>query len=274
MTRLLWILLLIFLCFVAMDALVRSMLYPAPMFRVPTPPPSPLEELVLTTSEGDRVISWLSSLDDGPVMLFLHGNGENLETLRRVGLFEEFRRLGVSVLAIDYPGYGRSSGKPSEASLIASGRAGFEALAARFPTRPKFIAGWSLGAAVAVQTAATHQRDLAGQIFLSPWYDLPTVASSIFPEMLVRIALRDRYHSGEAADGLDLPALVIHGELDQLIPVDHGRRLHERLPTGSRFVGLDGVGHNDLMSQPTLWQEIADYLAAAAAVAEGTSEEP
>lgn len=248
-----------------MDALVRSMLYPAPMIRVPNPPP-PLEELVLTTSEGDRVIAWLSSLDDGPVILFLHGNGENLETLRLSGLFDGFRRLGVSVLAIDFPGYGRSSGKPSEASLIAAGRAGFESLAECFPTRPKFIAGWSLGAAVAIQTAAAHQKDLTGQIFLSPWYDLPTVASNIFPEMLVRFALRDRYHSGEAADRLDLPALVIHGEIDQLIPVDHGRRLHGQLPTGSRFVGLGGVGHNDLMSQPTLWREIADYVAAAAAV--------
>ena len=261
-TRLLWILLLIISCTFAMDILVRNMLYPAPTIRVPEPPPPPLEELVLISSEGDRMIAWLNALDDGPAVLFLHGNGENLETLRRVGLFEEFRRLGASVLAVDYPGYGRSSGKPSESGLIAGGRAGFQALAERFPTRPKFIVGWSLGAAVAVQTAVPHQAELAGQIFLSAWHDLPTVASKIFPEILVRIALRDRYLSGGAADDLTVPTLVIHGELDRLIPVDQGRRLFERLPAGSRFVGLDGVGHNDLMGQPTLWREIANYLAA------------
>ncbi|MEM6797745.1 MAG: hypothetical protein AAF725_27500, partial [Acidobacteriota bacterium] len=113
----LWLLLLLFLTPLAMDLLVRQMLYPAPPFRVP-PAPAPLEEEILTSSEGDRIVAWTSALPEGPAVLFLHGNGENLETLRLSGVFESFAALGASAMAIDYPGYGRSTGRPSERSLV------------------------------------------------------------------------------------------------------------------------------------------------------------
>jgi len=58
-----------------------------------------------------------------PLVLMLHGNGENLETMRQAGLFEDFRRAGAGVLAIDYPGYGRSEGTPSEQANLAAAEA-------------------------------------------------------------------------------------------------------------------------------------------------------
>lgn len=243
-----------------MEMLVNQMLYPAPAVPVPSPVPAPLEELSLRTSEGDRVVGWVLEHETGPAVLFLHGNGENLETLRWSGLFEQLHGLGAAVLAIDYPGYGRSEGKPSERSLVAAGVAGFEAMAERWPERRLAIVGWSLGSAVAIQTAVAQQDQLASLTLLSPWHDLPSVASRIFPAFLVRAALSDRYLSGDAASKLSLPALVVHGEDDQLIPAGEGRRLADRLPEGSRYVGLPGVGHNDLMGQPEVWRLLAEQL--------------
>ncbi|MEO1083446.1 MAG: alpha/beta hydrolase, partial [Acidobacteriota bacterium] len=115
-----------FLASFAMDLLVRQMLYPAPPVPVPEAPPAPLEALMLESSEGDQISAWLRERQGSDrAVLFLHGNGENLATLHWSGLFDEFHRLGFSTLAIDYPGYGRSTGKPSEASLTAAGIAGF-----------------------------------------------------------------------------------------------------------------------------------------------------
>ncbi|MCG8456920.1 MAG: lysophospholipase [Holophagales bacterium] len=244
---------------IMLDAFARQMLYPAPPIRVPSPS-APLEELAIETSEGHTVVGWLRERPEGPAVLFLHGNGENLETLRYSGLFEELHRLGASVLAIDYPGYGRSSGRAGEAALVASGLAGFEALAGRFPGRELYIVGWSLGAAVAIQAALPNEDRLAGLVLLSPWHDLQSLASRFFPGMLVRVALRDRYHSAEAADALREPVLVVHGERDSIIPVDHGRRLADRLPEGSRFVALPNAGHNDLMARDETWSLLAEAL--------------
>lgn len=250
--------------YLTMDMFVRQMLYPAPPVAVPSPPPTPLEELVITTSGGDEVVGWLRERsgpgEAGPAVLFFHGNGENLATLHWSGLFDEFHAAGASVLAIDYPGYGRSTGRPSEASLTAAGIAAFAALGERFPDRPLYIAGWSLGAAAAMQTAVMQQERLAGLALLSPWHDLPSLASRFFPKMLVGMALKDRYHSGDAAADLRLPALVVHGASDPIIPVEQGRRLAGLLPEGSRWVQLQGVGHNDLMARRETWRELIAWL--------------
>ena len=74
--------------------------------------------------------------------------------MRLSGLYEELDRLGIAWLAVDYPGYGRSGGSPSEAALIEAAAGGFDELGRRFPGRPRVVCGWSLGAAVAVQLAA------------------------------------------------------------------------------------------------------------------------
>ena len=242
-----------------MEFLIRQMLYPAPEIPVGSVS-EPVEEWTLTTSRGDSIVGWLSEVEQGPVVLYLHGNGENLETLRLSGLFENFGNLGASVLAIDFPGYGRSTGDPGEEALVASGLAAYDALAERFPQRPLHLVGWSLGAAVAVQTAAARQDQLAGLVLLSPWHDLLSVASRHYPEFLVRSVLRDRYDSGAAAAGIERPVLIVHGAADDLIPATEGRRLAGRFPNDARFEGLEGVGHNDQLSRPETWRFLVEAL--------------
>lgn len=242
-----------------MEFLIRQMLYPAPEIPVGSVS-EPLEEWALLTSRGDSVVGWLSEVGDGPVVLYLHGNGENLETLRMSGLFEELRRMGATVLAIDFPGYGRSTGEPGEEALVASGLAAVDALAERYPQRPLFVVGWSLGAAVAVQTVVARRDHVAGLILLSPWHDLLTVASRHYPEFLVRSVLRDRYDSGAAAADLEIPVLIVHGAADDLIPATEGRRLAGRFPNAAKYVALERVGHNDLLVRPETWRLLAEAL--------------
>lgn len=243
---------------------VRQMTYPAPPVRVPSPPPGPLEEVRLELADGVEVVAWAGGGDGlpagAPVALFFHGNGENLETMRRGGLFEELAALDVAFLAADYPGYGRSGGRPGEEGVLATGDAAVEWARRRFPERPIVVCGWSLGAAVAVASAAAHPEEVDGLVAMSPWTTLEDVASVHFPRFLVRVLLPERYDSVSEAQRVRMPALVVHGGRDSIIPVEQGRRLAESLAGPTRWVPVAGAGHNDLLAHGEVWRELAAFL--------------
>ncbi len=248
-------------CTLMLDPLIRQMLYPAPPIPVPSPPPAPLAEVPLALPSGERTVAWARDHPDAasPAAVFFHGNGENLETLRLSGLYDQLGALGVHVLAVEYPGYLPGSGTPSEASLIAAGRAGLEHLAQRYPSSPKLVIGWSLGAAVAIGTAA-GAGDVDGLVLISAWADLPSLAKVHYPDWLVSLGLPDTYDSVAAAGKVEAPVLMIHGAVDEIIPIAQGRRLRGALG-GARFVEVPGAGHNDLLSRQVVWDEIGAFAA-------------
>jgi uncharacterized protein len=241
--------------------LSRQMLYPAPGWRVPSPPPWPWREVSLEVA-GQRAVAWLQApagSPSRPPLVFFHGNGENLATLRIAGTLDRLVELGSPVLVLDYPGYGRSEGRPSEAALTAAGAAAFRWLATQ-QGRPVVGVGWSLGAAVAVQAAAAEPDAVAGLVLWSAWDDLPTLAARHFPRWLVRLALRERWDSLAAACRFAGPVLQAHGARDELIPPEHGRRLHAVLRQPEPFVEVAGAGHNDLLGRDEVWRGLAAFL--------------
>jgi len=254
------------------DPLLRSMLYPAPPVPVPEPPPG-LAEVAVESADGTTLVAWAGPADGGPsprpapgrpAVLLFHGNGENLATMERSGLFARLDRLDVAYLAVDYPGYGRSGGEPSEASLVAGAEAALVRLREMHPDRPVVVLGWSLGAAVAMQLAARTGEPLAGLILLSPWSRLADTAAAHFPAFLVRPAVGGRYDSVAAASRTAAPALLVHGARDRIIPVEQGRELAEAMAArpgaDSRWVEVPGAGHNDLLGQEEPWREMAVFL--------------
>ena len=246
-----------------LDAFARRNLYPAPTVRVPAPP-DPLTEVRLETDRGDTVIGWTGGADappEAPVVLFFHGNGENLATMAMAGLFDEIAAVGVAHLSIDYPGYGRSTGRPSEDSLAAAADAALAWARREHPKRPAVAAGWSLGAAVAVSLTARHPEQVAGLIALSPWTSLPELARRFFPGPLVRLALTDRYDTETTAARIQVPALVIHGARDPLIPPAHGRRIAAALAGPVEHHEAPDAGHNDLLAYPEVWTQMSRLLA-------------
>jgi pimeloyl-ACP methyl ester carboxylesterase len=248
-----------------LDAFVRQTLYPRPAVAVPSPPPAPLREVHLDTAAGDRVVGWAGgegAPESAPLALFFHGNGENLETMRWAGLFAALDRLGVAYLAIDYPGYGGSGGAPSEPGLLAAADAALEWGRRSHPSRPVVACGWSLGAAVAVALAARRPDAVRALVAMSPWTSLPDLAASLFPLPMIRHAVRERYDSLAAAPAVRVPALVVHGERDRIIPVGHGERVARALGGEVRWVPVTGAGHNDLLGQPEVWEELRRFLRA------------
>jgi pimeloyl-ACP methyl ester carboxylesterase len=248
---------------VALAVLVLScsgtpMLYPAPGISVPSPPPAPLEEVGLEVEGVGVVSAWhRPGGTAGPALVFFHGNGENLETLRRSGTLEAFAELGLPFLAVDYPGYGNSEGKPHERGLVAAGVAAVRWMEAREPQRPIAVVGWSLGAAVGLQVAT--RIGVERVVAMSPWTSLADIGREHFPGWLVGAFLRESYDSIGVAPRIDVPALVVHGELDTIIPVAQGRRVAAALPR-SQLIEIEGYGHNDLLGSPRVWQELRRFL--------------
>ena len=234
-----------------------SMLYPIPDVPVPLPPPGTIEHALVLPS-GARATLWLqtttvSSFD----LLYLHGNGENLGTLIMGGFLDTLARV-APIHALDYPGYGRSSGRPSEQENIEAALAALGTIRSE-RGRPVVLIGWSLGAAVATATAARAPGQLRALVLLSPWYSLDSVARRHFPGWLVTLFRRETYDSGTAGASLRLPVLIVHGEADALIDVAEGTRLARAIP-GARLVRVPGAGHNDLPGQPDTLRALRSFL--------------
>ncbi|HYN19731.1 MAG TPA: alpha/beta hydrolase [Thermoanaerobaculia bacterium] len=252
-----------FLLYDMLHSFVRNSIYPAP--RVPVQPaPSPLEEVSLDLATGERIVAWAYAdpalPPDRPAVAFFHGNGENLETMRMAGLFEDLDQLQVAWIAVDYPGYGRSTGRASEEGLQAASEAALAWLGQSHPVRPHVLCGWSLGAATAIAAAARHPEQVRGLIALSPWSSLAAVARIYFPEFMVRGLLRERYDSLDAAPRIRVPALVIHGETDSIIPVGQGKEVAAALAGPAKWVPVPKAGHNDLLARDEVWREMRRFL--------------
>lgn len=244
----------------------QSLTYPIPMAPQMPAPPEPIRAIVLTTEPDQQLHAYFlpCPLEAAPVVIFFHGGGQDLTNLVDSGFMQRFPALGVHLLAIDYPGYGGSSGSPSEASLALAADAAMDWTFANYPDAPKLVMGWALGAAVAVQTASRFEGQYDGLILVSAWTDLPSVAAPSLPRWLAALLVRERYDSAAAVAELHTPSLVIHGKLDDLVPIAQGRRLAQLL--GSRgtcqFVEVVDRGHQDIMDASLTWLHLSHFFQA------------
>lgn len=194
----------------------------------------------IATVDGERIVGWWRAPPAGAgVVLYLHGNGGNLT--HRAARLADLAGAGLGVLAIDYRGYGGSTGTPSEAGLARDARAAYAWVQDRVPTAPVALFGESLGGAVAI-TLASH-RPTAGLVLDSPFASVTRLARRAAPWLPVRLLLRDRYESEGRIGRVDAPVLIVHCAEDRDIPLAEARRLFEAAEPPKDFVALAGCGH-------------------------------
>ncbi len=198
------------------------------------------EDVVLRTVDGVGVHGWwLRQPEAQVVTLFLHGNAGNIT--HRIPHLLQIAAAGSSILIIDYRGYGKSEGRPTERGLYADADAGYEFVARQ--GLPVVLHGESLGTAVAVDLAA--RRPCAAVVLEAPFTSAGDIAAEVLP-LLGRLLIRG-YSSMDKVDRIHASLFFIHGGRDTTVPIRVGRALFEQAPQPKSFWTVPGAGHNDLV---------------------------
>ncbi len=183
--------------------------------------------------------------DEGPVVLFAHGNAGNL--FDRASLLDFFvRHTGARTLLFEYSGYGGTAGKPSEEEVYRDGLAAYDHLVDEGVAPARIVLyGESLGSAVALKVAS--ERPVAGVVVQAPFSSLSSLAWRLYPWLpLGPLLVRGAFPNAQRASRLTPPLLVVHGTKDEIIPFAEGQKLHAAAPAGTELLPIAGAGHNDL----------------------------
>jgi fermentation-respiration switch protein FrsA (DUF1100 family) len=194
----------------------------------PAPTWCTVEDVSLTSADGTSIHAWwLKSPDWRPengALLFAHGNGGNLSH-RAESVEFWVKEKNVAVLLFDYPGYGKSGGRATEAGCYAAADAAYDWLtgAQKVPPARVILYGGSLGGAVAVDVAT--RRPCRALILVSTFTTFPDVAQDQYPFLPARWLVRNRFDSLGKIRQVTRPVFVVHSDCDTLIPYEMGQRL-------------------------------------------------
>ena len=208
----------------------------------------PFEDIHFTATDGTKLHAWyVPHKQPQAYILYCHGNAGHLadrEFLLRI----LHNHLDAAVFIFDYRGYGRSEGHPDEAGVLLDAHAARTAFAQQAGITPAdmILMGRSLGGAVAVALAAAEQP--LGLVLESTFTSLPDAAATLYPWLPVRWLIRTQLDSLTRIQSYPGPLLQSHGDRDEIIPFELGRRLHASVPGPKQWVTIPGGTHNSTQS--------------------------
>ena len=210
------------------------------------------EDVWLAAADGVRLHAWFcaprparggapAAAAPDRAVLFLHGNAGNVS--HRRGQIDALAALPASVLIIDYRGYGRSEGSPSEQGLYRDARAAWEHLTGARGFRPDRVAvfGESLGGAVAVDLASRVRP--CALVLQSTFTSIADMAAEVMP-FVPRFLLRTKMDSLGKMARVRSPVFVAHSPADEIVPYRFGRQLYDAAPEPKRFHEIKNAPHN------------------------------
>jgi pimeloyl-ACP methyl ester carboxylesterase len=204
----------------------------------------PFEEFFLDDPSNGLQVNALyfpAPADAKGVILYFHGNADNLQ--RWGGYAGDFTELGYHVLAVDYPGYGKSPGTPSEENCYRSAALAYQWARKRFPAEKIIIYGRSLGSGIASWLAA---RQPAQQLILeTPFPNIPAVFRYRASALLIPLPLKTSFPVADYLNQVDYPVTIFHGTRDLIIPYKVALALHPTVGA-DRFITIAGAGHKNL----------------------------
>jgi len=222
------------------------------------------QDIHLTTEDGVVLHGWLMPHSKARfTLLHFHGNAGNIS--HRIHLYEQWHRMGLSVLAIDYRGYGKSEGTPSEAGLYSDARAAWNELVNNqdIPASQVIIAGRSLGCAVAAKLATETKP--AALVLETPFTNIPDMAAEHYPWIVpIQYLARTRFDALGLIEKVNTPIMVITAQNDELVPEAMSKKIYAAAHQPKQLVTLSG-NHNDFditssSTYTTAWQRWLNQL--------------
>lgn len=218
------------------------------------------EAVWLTTEDNVRIEAWFVPAPAARgVVLLTHGNAGSIAY--GVDYAPLFHRLGFSLLLLEYRGYGRSEGKPSEEGTYADARAAWRHLVMErgFPTDRIVLVGESLGGAIVARLAVDHRP--AALILASSFISVPELAAELYPWLPARWLARYRYDTLESLERVSCPVLIAHSRDDDIVPFRHGERLFASVKGAKAFLELAGSHNGGFLYTREEWgNELGRFL--------------
>jgi len=209
-------------------------------------------------ANGAKLSGWLIPAReprDAPLIFYFGGNAEDISL---TGL-DVSTRADANFVFMNYRGYGGSEGTPSEAALSADAIQVYDEMIESAPHNGKRVLfGRSLGSGVGIYLASRRQIDAA--VLVTPFDSVRNVARKYFPWLPVSLLLRHPFDSVSLAPRLDIPALFLLAERDEVIPPARSRALVDSWGGSTQIVTIKGAGHNTIGSEREFWEPIRQLL--------------
>ncbi|MDQ4422638.1 MAG: alpha/beta fold hydrolase [Thalassolituus sp.] len=229
------------------------------------------EDVWLSADDGTELHAWLlkpaPATEKTKVILYLHGNAENISTHSRsvFWLVEE----GYTVLALDYRGFGASQGRPILPDVLMDAKAGASWLRGAYPDHSLVVLGQSMGAALAVNFVADYGRDYdVSQLILeAPFAGFRSVAREMLQRTVVGTIVSplvylipSDWDPKDRAPNIHIPVMQLHSPMDPIVPLSEGEVLFEALPADKRcFIASQGP-HIASFRYSKFREQVADFL--------------
>lgn len=218
-------------------------------------------DLSIPTRDGERLNAWwLEPADARADVVFFHGNGGNLSNWLPIIAGMHVHKLAV--VAVDYRGYGASTGRPSEQGIYRDADATLDFFWRELhrPPRPVVYWGRSLGTAAAAYAAQVRVPDAL--ILESPFPDKASVIAGSPVFQFLNLFASSRFPTSEFLRSYSGPALVVHGDADATVDLRLGRRVFDALRGTKQLVIIHGADHNDLheVDPARYWEGVDAFL--------------
>jgi len=185
-----------------------------------------IEKVKIRTKDNIELLGWYhnKNIEDYKTILFLHGNAGALEN--RIHKINHFNDMNLNFLLLAWRGFSGNKGKPTEQGLYKDARSAIKWLKEKGILEENIIIyGESLGTGVATEIA--QNKNFAGVILESPFTSMVTAGKSKYPIFPIKLLLKDKYESDKKIKNIKSPILIMHGEVDKIVPFWMGKKMFE-----------------------------------------------
>jgi pimeloyl-ACP methyl ester carboxylesterase len=217
----------------------------------------PFEELFFDVEPGVRINGLHFKVKDPlGLILYFHGNTRSIKGWAKYA--RDFYRYNYDVVLVDYRGFGKSTGKRSEHSMLSDMQFVYDTLVAQFPENHLIVYGRSLGSGFACKLASDNKPRYL--ILDSPYYSFKKTIERFLPILPVKYVLRFHLRTDKWIRHVNCHTYIIHGTKDWLIPISNSEKLQALNPRKITLIRIHGGRHNNLPDFPEYHNFVRDIL--------------
>jgi len=218
-------------------------------------------ELSIETEDGEKLSGILCSSNNTnskKLVFFLHGNAGNLTDQGQAAKF--YTALGFDFFTFDYRGFEKSSGEiKSEEQFYEDIERMYDEMTRVYSSDSIVIVGYSIGTAPAAMIANRAKPSPSKLVLIAPYYSMIDMTTRRYP-FIPSFLLKYKFETNKFVERHQMPTLIIHGDKDEVLPVDGSRKLSKLLKEKSSYYEIKGQGHDDFELNEEFKTQITKFL--------------